>query len=170
MRSNRTWHGLIANGNRDAALAARGSHREEGCSTRRYPGWLASRVRIPDCEEADVTDGNSVCDDSWVWMASSSRTSAARSSCRTPIPASISRWSTRRSGVSRSRLLPSRHRSCQQRHPLGETFTRNAIEALPLTNGPTLQTFLGLAPGIVIADSMETVAQFTAGGRIIVVT
>ncbi len=48
---------------------------------------------------------------------------------------------------------------------LGETFTRAVIETLPLSNGRTLQSLLALVPGIVVTDSVGTLAQFTAAGQ-----
>jgi hypothetical protein len=48
---------------------------------------------------------------------------------------------------------------------LGATFSRTAIDTLPLSNGRTLQSFLSLVPGIIFTDSVGTLAQFTAVGQ-----
>lgn len=48
---------------------------------------------------------------------------------------------------------------------LGATFTREMLESTPLTNGRTLQSILSLVPGIVVTDSVGTLAQFTAIGQ-----
>ncbi len=47
----------------------------------------------------------------------------------------------------------------------GVTFARHDIESLPLTNGRTLQAALNLVPGIVVTNSIGTLAQFTAAGQ-----
>jgi hypothetical protein len=48
---------------------------------------------------------------------------------------------------------------------VGAVFSLRDIEALPQTNGRTLQSFLNLIPGIVVTDSVGTLAQFTAAGQ-----
>jgi hypothetical protein len=47
----------------------------------------------------------------------------------------------------------------------GTSFSRRAIEALPLVQGQTLQAVAALVPGVVITDSTGTLAQFTAAGQ-----
>jgi hypothetical protein len=47
----------------------------------------------------------------------------------------------------------------------GAVFDRRRIESTPLLNGRTLQSLLSLVPGIVITDSVGTLAQFTAAGQ-----
>jgi hypothetical protein len=48
---------------------------------------------------------------------------------------------------------------------LGGTFTRAAIDTLPLSNGRTLQSLVSLVPGVVVTDSVGTLAQYTAVGQ-----
>jgi len=48
---------------------------------------------------------------------------------------------------------------------LGATFSRESLETLPLTNGRTIQSLLSLVPGIIVTDSVGTLAQFTAAGQ-----
>ncbi len=48
---------------------------------------------------------------------------------------------------------------------LGDVFTREAIQRLPPTNGRTLQSFVSIVPGVVVTDSVGTLAQFTAAGQ-----
>jgi hypothetical protein len=47
----------------------------------------------------------------------------------------------------------------------GTSFSRRAIEALPLVQGGTLQAVAALVPGVVMTDSTGTLAQFTAAGQ-----
>jgi hypothetical protein len=48
---------------------------------------------------------------------------------------------------------------------LGATFSRESLETLPLTNGRTIQSLLSLVPGIIVTDSVGTLAQYTAAGQ-----
>jgi hypothetical protein len=48
---------------------------------------------------------------------------------------------------------------------IGGTFSREAINALTLSNGRTLQSLQSLVPGIVFTDSTGTLATFTAAGQ-----
>jgi hypothetical protein len=48
---------------------------------------------------------------------------------------------------------------------IGSTFTREMLDSTTLTNGRTLQSILSLVPGIVVTDSVGTLAQFTAVGQ-----
>lgn len=48
---------------------------------------------------------------------------------------------------------------------IGTTFSRDAVETLPHTNGRTVQSMLLLVPGIVFTDAVGTPAQFTATGQ-----
>jgi Carboxypeptidase regulatory-like domain/TonB dependent receptor len=45
------------------------------------------------------------------------------------------------------------------------TFSQDSLESQPLINGRTLQVIQALAPGIVITESLGTLAQFTAAGQ-----
>jgi hypothetical protein len=47
----------------------------------------------------------------------------------------------------------------------GGSFSSRAIEAMPLSNGRTLQSMLAVVPAVVVTDSTGTLAQWTAGGQ-----
>jgi hypothetical protein len=48
---------------------------------------------------------------------------------------------------------------------VGASFSRRAIDALPLSSGRTLQSMFAVVPGVVVTDSTGTLAQITAGGQ-----
>jgi hypothetical protein len=47
----------------------------------------------------------------------------------------------------------------------GVSFSRRAIDALPLPNGRTLQSMFAVVPGVVVTDSTGTLAQVTSSGQ-----
>lgn len=47
----------------------------------------------------------------------------------------------------------------------GGSFSRHALDALPLSSGRTLQSMLNIVPGVVMTETTGTLAQFTAGGQ-----
>jgi Carboxypeptidase regulatory-like domain/TonB dependent receptor len=47
----------------------------------------------------------------------------------------------------------------------GSRFSRQALDALPLSSGRTLQSMIAVVPGVVVTDATGTLAQFTAGGQ-----
>lgn len=48
---------------------------------------------------------------------------------------------------------------------IGANFARKTIETMPLSNGRTLQSMLPPIPGIVVTDSVGTLAQYTSIGQ-----